>query len=222
MVTFLPTPTNEMSFSAECALDFWPNEIIVHLMTFISAHAILAFGSTCRKANLVVKSHRLWQLLIERDWPSEYSEYLAKINKTNAISNLAEGITNTLNMKFAQIATIRQSLLTSVDDIQEGLRMYDQNLVEEKYFELEKSLSVIDDLQKNLEKTYQGMILSEPLVNLFEVDPMRLYREFLIDSKYSKTCLYVYTEGAFMGKTCNRSTPKRSDYCANCAKMKVQ
>ena len=52
--------------------EFWPEELVILMLSFVPVQSVLKFGETKNKYQRIAMDIRLWVLLVKRDWPTCY------------------------------------------------------------------------------------------------------------------------------------------------------
>jgi hypothetical protein len=201
----------------------WPTEAIVCMLEFLSARALLNFGQTCKKFHILSMDNILWRFLVKRDWSDQYKIYAESIILRNIESNNAAISIASINEHFVKIKAISEDIINNVKLLLDVPHLGDQDKIKiEMVGDTMNENSEINDLQVCLLGSFQKKILSEPLFDLLETNPVALYNKFLVDSKklISLNCIYVYCRGPHKGKVCGNPSIPDSTFCEKCIKKK--
>ncbi len=108
------------------AFEEWPDELLVHLLTFLDLHELVEFGCTSKSSKELISDPRIWDSIAKRihcpidkatDPRTQVLKFIARIlQRASAIENLSDEITQILKKPtIDQINTIQDWLQARED-----------------------------------------------------------------------------------------------------------
>lgn len=193
-----------------------PHEIFMTIFKLLQGDDLFALFLTCNKFYKVRSNIELWKYLVKQDFLTYYDEYAKDISGRNLKSQQAIETIAATKISLQFIDQARKNIHTYTDKYFEipHLSDNDTNLISEFTRGAIANLNNIDYMQEKLLETLQINILSEPLVDILQIDPITLYTKFL-EKSLTVPCINEFTQRAKRG-LCGQPSISRTKYCKSC------